>query len=112
MSVKELDWQGRTIAIISFGSGRYLECDGFNASLRELEVLRLRAMGLEHKEIARKLSIKPQTSKNYLRKLKSRNTKGDEAYLPTTIELILIAEELELLNPYAIKGLKSILEKI
>jgi len=112
MVVKELDWGERKMCVIKargFTSG-VVECDGFEATPRELEVLRLKAMGLKHREIAEELSVVCQTSGNYLYQLRKRNA-GEVAW-PSTMELIQRAEELELLNPYAIKGLKSILEKI
>jgi DNA-binding NarL/FixJ family response regulator len=112
MAVKELDWPGRTMEIKIIGGSKSLNCDGFRITLRELEVLNLRAKGLTKREIALKLSISYHTSRRHFDKLKERNAEGDEAPLPTNQELINRAEELGLLNPYAIKGLESILERI
>ncbi|TSC54346.1 MAG: hypothetical protein LiPW31_151 [Microgenomates group bacterium LiPW_31] len=114
MIVKELDWGERRIFVrrADRPSSGHMECNGFKASSRELEVLRLKAMGLKHREIAEELNIACHTSEIHLHQLRERNAGREGKVWPSTMELIRKAEELELLNPYAILGLESILEKI
>ena len=112
MRMKELDWRGRTMLVRrGLSHSGHIECDGFNASPRELEVLSLKAEGLTYRQIGLKLSISHYTSRNHLQCLGRRN-KGDKGHSPTIMKLVNRARELELLNPYAIRGLESILEKI
>jgi len=59
MFVKELDWGERRMFVrrADRPSSGHVECDGFKATPRELEILRLKAMGLKHKKIAEELTI-------------------------------------------------------
>ncbi len=94
-----------------YGRYAHVEYDGFKATPRQLEVLSLKADGLTHRGVGVELGISWGTSKQHLHNLKVRNAKGETKILPSSLELMLRAEELGLLNTYAIKGLRSIIEK-
>lgn len=85
----------------------------FNSSiftLRNLEVLRLLAEGLLMPEIAETLGISNQTVKALMISAYRRNS-TEEKYVQSYLELVLLAEHLELLYPISILGLRHILEQ-
>lgn len=84
-----------------------IECDGFRATLCELQFLALQRKGKTRKEIAIQLGVAPGYVSNALNHLRSVNQ------IPTDNihhdGVVKKAEELELTSPWALEGLRSLL---
>lgn len=110
MLIKELSIRGKT-AYITVPNRRsvVIDCDGFRATLRELEFLALQRKGKSTKEIARTLHVSPRYVSNALNHLRSVNgSPTDNAHHESVARK---AEELELTHPWALEGLKSLLDE-
>ncbi len=105
MFLKELSIRGKKAQIVCHDNRSVrIECDGLNASLRELQMLRLKMLGLSAENIATHLGIDPGYVRNQFMYLKRRNTHIDGS-INHLMEIINKARELELLKPIAHDGL-------
>lgn len=108
MLQKELSIRGKP-AHITVPNRRsvVIECDGFTATLRELEFLALQRKGKTTKEIARQLHVAPRYVANALSHVRNVNSSPDDNIHHESVAKK--AEELELTSPWALEGLRSLL---
>lgn len=111
MFTKELSIRGRQAKVISKNHRSIIiKCDGFTASLRELELLALKKQGKSAKEMAMALGIKSRYVSNalwHVRSLNSVDPSDNVHHWGVTRK----ADELELLTPWALAGLSAILSE-
>lgn len=109
MFTKELSIRGRPATVTSQNRRSVvITCDGFTASLRELELLALRKQGKSAKEMALILGVERQYVSNALWQVRSRNSTGDADNVHHW-GVSRKADDLELLSPWALEGLSAIL---
>ncbi len=108
MLIKELSIRGKPARIISSNRRNVMiECDGFTATLRELQFLALQRKGKSTKEIASTLHVSPRYVSNALNHLRSVNgSPTDNTHHESVARK---AEELELTHPWALEGLAAVL---
>lgn len=107
--IESFSYRGEKIQVSVPQKGRLrVSAQDFTASLRELEVIRLKAEGFGHQQVAIKLGISTHTVRNHLTHLVNANDshmrKGTEHIV---ISLIRRADKLGLLDPLTLKGLEA-----
>ena len=112
MFVKKLSIRGR-LATVTSRSRRsvVITCDGFTASLRELELLALRKKGKSANEMAQELDIDCHYVSNVLWNVRCRNSNIADVEDDNVHhwQVSRKAEALELIHPLALEGLSTIL---
>lgn len=108
-NIEKYSWRGHKIELNAKGSefvGITID-DDTRLTLKQLQILSLKSMGMEQQEIADSLGVTLQTIKNHLQYAKTANS-GEYDQKLTVMDLIAICEEVDLLLPITVLGIESI----
>lgn len=109
--MSEFDWRGKEFRVTrdKGNQGGAVQYGDFKITLRQLEILALKAKGFTSRSVAKSLGISHNTVANHMANLISANSE-ENCNRITTTELALQARNLELLYPISRLGLAAIIK--